>query len=815
MEAVESRSLQPGTLVGAAYRVVRPIGEGGMGVIYEVEQIATGSRRALKVMHGQFSGNERLRARFVSEARLAASVPSDHVAQVVDAGQDESTGALFIVMELLEGTTLSTEVKQNGPFSWAVGLAILGQITHALAAAHALGIVHRDLKPGNVFLAQSRHAALPFMIKLLDFGIAKAVVGASEATAVVLGTPAWMAPEQTAVGAHTGPAADVWSLGLLAFYVLTGNYYFASAADKAASTAAVLREVIIDDLVPASTRAAQVGRQDSLPPEFDAWFKRCVDRSPDNRFDDARTAYDALARLPPPAAPSSAHARAWLRTGPHHPVADPTVTVVETPRPARTTDASSATQEVASLSSPPAMPARPYRSALMATTLACSIAAIILWVTRTGERSTATTVAPPVVAAVPMSFRMHGSNTIGSALAPALAQAFLARRTGAKTVVVRRTAPDEARVEAREGDRVVDSIEVFAHGTMTGFEDLAAGRCDVGMASSRIRTDGVDVPAALRELASAASEHVIGLDGMAIIVNPANPVSALTKAQVADAFAGRIVEWSAVGGVASGVHLYARDDKSGTYDSFKHLVLGSRPLSPEATRFESSEDLSDAVAADPQAIGFIGLPYVRSAKAIMVQEPGSQPLLPSPVTVSTEEYPIARRLYLYLPRNAPPAAREFVDFALSDDGQQVVQAAGFVDLRPHCDPSASRCASCTKEYREAVRGACRLSMDFRFEGTGLQLDTRALSDLKRLVPLLTLPEQSGKSALLFGFSDATGDRSGDLALSQQRAAVVGQQLSARGLHVESVRGLGSEEAVADDASEDGRERNRRVEAWLR
>jgi outer membrane protein OmpA-like peptidoglycan-associated protein len=106
-------------------------------------------------------------------------------------------------------------------------------------------------------------------------------------------------------------------------------------------------------------------------------------------------------------------------------------------------------------------------------------------------------------------------------------------------------------------------------------------------------------------------------------------------------------------------------------------------------------------------------------------------------------------------------------------------------------------------------------MDFRFEGTGLQLDTRALSDLKRLVPLFTLPDQSGKSALLFGFSDETKDPAGDLALSQERAGVVGRQLSARGLHVESVRGLGSEGAVADDATDDGRERNRRVEAWLR
>src|SRR5580692_9501008 len=113
MSTVERDTLRVGTMIAAAYRVVRPVAEGGMGVIYEVEQVATGSRRALKVMHLQFAGDDGLRARFVREARLTAAIPSDHVATVVDAGLDPATGALFIVMELLDGSTLSQELRRR------------------------------------------------------------------------------------------------------------------------------------------------------------------------------------------------------------------------------------------------------------------------------------------------------------------------------------------------------------------------------------------------------------------------------------------------------------------------------------------------------------------------------------------------------------------------------------------------------------------------------------------------------------------------------------------------------------------------------
>jgi phosphate transport system substrate-binding protein len=245
------------------------------------------------------------------------------------------------------------------------------------------------------------------------------------------------------------------------------------------------------------------------------------------------------------------------------------------------------------------------------------------------------------------------------------------------------------------------------------------------------------------------------------------------------------------------------------------MVLGKRPLDPGAKRIESSEELSDAVAGDEGAIGFIGLPYVRSAKGVMVQEAGSLPLLPSPMTVSTEDYPLARRLYLYAPLSVPIAARDFIDFALSEDGQKVVQQVGFVDLRPKCDPNAAQCTHCTREYEEAVHNACRMSIDFRFDTGTAQLDTRGLRDLQRLVTMMGRPESASRSLILLGFSDGKGARADNVALSQVRVNTVQQQLSARGLHVDGVHVFGPDMPVADDSTPEGRQRNRRVEVWLR
>jgi len=284
-----------GAIVGGGYRVVRPMAEGGMGTVYEVEQLATGARRALKAMHVQHALDGKLRARFVREARVAASIRSDHVAAVVDAGVDETSGVPYLVMELLEGRTLSSELRRRGHFTWSEAYEILRQTCHGLGAAHAAGVVHRDVKPANIFLCASRTAGMPFVVKVLDFGIAKVVAEAREGVTSIIGTPSWMAPEQTEEEAIVGPPADVWAIGLLAFGLMVGRHYWPSANNRGTPTAAVMRELILGEIVAPSVRAASYERAERLPSELDGWFLKCLDRDPKNRYPDANAAFEAFA----------------------------------------------------------------------------------------------------------------------------------------------------------------------------------------------------------------------------------------------------------------------------------------------------------------------------------------------------------------------------------------------------------------------------------------------------------------------------------------------------------------------------------------
>ncbi len=265
-----------------------------MGAVYVVEQVSTGRRRALKVMREDLALDAKSRERFVQEARVGSRIASAHVVEVLDAGIDETAGAPWLVMELLEGESLHDRVRLRGPVAAPEALAIFGQLGHALEHAHAEGIVHRDLKPENVFLARSRRSDGALTVKVLDFGIAKFVSEASRhATTQAIGTPFWMAPEQSDPSGRLGPWTDVWALGLLAFYALAGKAYWHAANAEHASMQQALRELLLDPIEPATVRAARLGAA-PLPPAFDAWFARCVDREPHARI---ATVPEALAGL--------------------------------------------------------------------------------------------------------------------------------------------------------------------------------------------------------------------------------------------------------------------------------------------------------------------------------------------------------------------------------------------------------------------------------------------------------------------------------------------------------------------------------------
>lgn len=282
---------EPGQVVGRDFRILHELGQGGMGVVYVAEQLSTGRLRALKLMQLSTATEGNVQ-RFQHEARIGAEIDSEHIVDVVAAGVDEETGAPWLVMELLEGHPLSDYMSEKGPLSLADTGLILSQICAGLGAAHDVRVVHRDIKPDNVFLSRSSSASSGYIVKLLDFGIAK-LTDQNVSNTVSMGSPFWMAPEQTERRPVVVCATDVWPLGLLAFHMLTGGIYWRTAYLEDFELAAFMRELVLEDLPAPSLRAEELGAP-PLPEWFDAWFARCLERDLSARFRNAREAWSGF-----------------------------------------------------------------------------------------------------------------------------------------------------------------------------------------------------------------------------------------------------------------------------------------------------------------------------------------------------------------------------------------------------------------------------------------------------------------------------------------------------------------------------------------
>lgn len=276
--------------------MVRLLAEGGMGAVYVVEQLSSGAQRALKVLHPDLVRDARTREQFMLEARIGAQIDSGHVVDVIAAGVDEDTNLPWMAMELLEGEDLTDLIQRRGRLPLHEVGEIFDQLGDALAAAHSAGVIHRDLKPRNIFVARSRLRGMPFVVKVLDFGISKLLERSSVAVTVTrqIGSPLFMAPEQARAGAHLRRSTDVWPLGLLAYYLITGRHYWRSVEPEGVNLNALLMEITMAPIVAPGHRAEEQGLSGLLPDGFDSWFLQCVHRDPERRFADARVCTDVL-----------------------------------------------------------------------------------------------------------------------------------------------------------------------------------------------------------------------------------------------------------------------------------------------------------------------------------------------------------------------------------------------------------------------------------------------------------------------------------------------------------------------------------------
>lgn len=247
---------KPGDLVGGKYRIVRLIGDGGMGTVYEARHEHLGSPVALKFLHPDLSRSQALVARFLQEARVSASIRSTHVTHVMDVDETPDGDAYF-VMELLEGESLEKRLERTRPLPLAEAVDIGLQMLSALEVAHAKGIVHRDLKPDNVWLTPSERGP---HVKLLDFGIAKLKTTdefqrVNTRPGSMMGTPAYMAPEQAISADQVDHRADLYSFGVILYEMLSGK-----RPVDAEEPQEILEHLVRGDIHPLATRAPGLPR---------------------------------------------------------------------------------------------------------------------------------------------------------------------------------------------------------------------------------------------------------------------------------------------------------------------------------------------------------------------------------------------------------------------------------------------------------------------------------------------------------------------------------------------------------------------------
>jgi serine/threonine-protein kinase len=286
--------LAPDSLVlEGRFRVIRPLGSGGMGEVYLGEQVSLGRKVAIKVLHHDLHMQAGMAERFKREARLLSAVEHPAVVRIIDFG--ESGDSACLVMELVEGVSLY-EALHNGPLAPARALAVLHQLAEGLAAIHEKGIIHRDIKPENVFLTRGPRGE---QARLLDFGIARLVEPEADSAVsqvgVVLGTPEYLSPEQ-AIGARVDTRSDLYCLGVLAYRILSGRLPFDGPSP---------RQFIAQHANSAPLPLDRAAPAFASNPALVSLVMRLLEKEPANRFQTAQAlteALDAAAAGPLPAA---------------------------------------------------------------------------------------------------------------------------------------------------------------------------------------------------------------------------------------------------------------------------------------------------------------------------------------------------------------------------------------------------------------------------------------------------------------------------------------------------------------------------------
>ncbi len=288
----------PGLVIAGKYRLEQEIGRGSMGTVYRAQHVSLGTRFAIKLISSEYSQSQDARKRFSVEAKAVAKLRSRHVVQVYDDGETPE-GNPYIVLEYLDGESLEQRIEREHDVPLVDAVRIASHVGRALARAHAQGIVHRDLKPGNVFLVRTDEDEAGWLAKVLDFGIAKLDEQGGSGTTqagTVLGTPLFMSPEQVRGASAVDHRADLYSLGMCLYHMLTGEFAF----DRP-NFSDVLIAICTEPLPALRVKAPWV------PEAVDQWYQRACAKEPLERFQSADEMIEALAAAAGSSAASKHH----------------------------------------------------------------------------------------------------------------------------------------------------------------------------------------------------------------------------------------------------------------------------------------------------------------------------------------------------------------------------------------------------------------------------------------------------------------------------------------------------------------------------
>jgi serine/threonine-protein kinase len=284
-----------GTVIAEKYELIRLLGQGGMGAVYEGRNASTLKRCAVKVLvSAELASSGEAVKRFFREARASSVLESDHIVQIFDSGSDPKTGFPYMVMELLNGQDLEHTLRDKGALQPLVAAKLVLQAAMGLSKAHDQHTVHRDIKPANIYLTRRESGEL--VVKILDFGIAKVKMEKFSETSAgltrdgsMLGTPLYMSPEQAKGAPNIDVRSDVWSLGIVLYELLSGSLPYADAN----SLGELMVAIITADLPLLQDKAPWV------PPELAEITHRAISRDINRRFQSAGELRDALAAIVP------------------------------------------------------------------------------------------------------------------------------------------------------------------------------------------------------------------------------------------------------------------------------------------------------------------------------------------------------------------------------------------------------------------------------------------------------------------------------------------------------------------------------------